>query len=190
MKIELDNETNELIDRIASFPWFESVGKCNLEGVSPVKNWSQVKKQLIAYKWYNFRIVIGNVHSELIKDYLDSVSPTYESRCQNFETIWSKLEMIVDELDSNVLDRKISYLSEVDESLKTEVLRSAKVDILRCLLEHHFREVAEPIFYIPRVLPIYEAGHFPCGWDGKMISSDWDGVDDLPSIPEGRLRVY
>lgn len=42
-----------------------------------------------------------------------------------------------------------------------------------------------PMFFVPRLLPVYSAGHFPCGWEGPKLNEGWEG-----ELPNSRLIVY
>jgi len=62
---------------------------------------------------------------------------------------------------------------------------SVSWDLMEICIETEFNDICEPIFFLNRVLPWYQGGHFPCGWDGPKLEETWDGV-----IPPGRLIVF
>ena len=64
--------------------------------------------------------------------------------------------------------------------LPSGMLQPILVDINRAALEIAYRRrfPKAPVFF-ERLLKVYEAGHLPCGWDGKM--SDW---------PAGMVMVF
>jgi hypothetical protein len=55
-------------------------------------------------------------------------------------------------------------------------IHSVQWDILGALMENSYLGSGHPCLFFLELLWVYEAGHFPCGWDGR-----W---------PEGKLRVY
>jgi len=60
--------------------------------------------------------------------------------------------------------------------IQDEVLKSTTRDIYGALMENGFLTSGHQCFFFLELLLVYEAGHFPCGWDG-----DW---------PQGALVVY
>jgi hypothetical protein len=65
---------------------------------------------------------------------------------------------------------------------------SVSWDLLGTLLECEFGDVTPGCFYLSRLLPIYRAGHFPCGWTGPKLDTDW-AVGDKP-LPDGEILIY
>jgi len=64
--------------------------------------------------------------------------------------------------------------------LSADMLQPILVDINRAALEVAYRRKfpKAPVFF-ERLLKVYEAGHLPCGWDGRM--NRW---------PEGNLMAF
>jgi hypothetical protein len=73
----------------------------------------------------------------------------------------------------------------VSEKGRKNVRDALSWDIMLICLEHEYRDVTEPFFYIPLLDPWYAAGHFPCGWDGDEFPDDWDGGTRF-----GQLMVF
>lgn len=80
---------------------------------------------------------------------------------------------------------KIPSKTGVPEVFVEKLKPKLSLDIMRICLEHGYRDLVEPPFFIPILDPWYAAGHLPCGWDGKEFPEGWDGV-----IRSGRLMVF
>lgn len=65
---------------------------------------------------------------------------------------------------------------QIKQRLDIELVYSVRWDILMALMENTYIRSGHSAFFHLELLTIYEAGHFPCGWQG-----DW---------PKGKLIVY
>jgi hypothetical protein len=65
---------------------------------------------------------------------------------------------------------------------------SLRWDLLGTLLEREFEDVVAPQFYVPVLLPIYRAGHFPCGWTGPTLDTYWSG--SRAPLPAGAVLIH
>lgn len=72
-------------------------------------------------------------------------------------------------------ERKIVPFQE-EHGLDIAVVHSVQWDILGALMENTYMSSGHSAFFFLELLMVYEAGHFPCGWQG-----DW---------PQGKLIVY
>jgi hypothetical protein len=55
--------------------------------------------------------------------------------------------------------------------------------------EFEFCEVQAPAFFVPEILPVLRAGHYPCGWIGESYPCKIDEVGTLHA-PTGQLQVF
>lgn len=54
------------------------------------------------------------------------------------------------------------------QRLNEKILANLQWDLLHVLLENAYRDIeGRPTFFLD-LLDIYEAGHFPCGWEGSV----------------------
>jgi hypothetical protein len=65
---------------------------------------------------------------------------------------------------------------QVKHGLDLVLVHSVQWDILGALMENSYLGSGHKAFFFLELLLIYEAGHFPCGWEGE-----W---------PHGMVRVY
>jgi len=61
-------------------------------------------------------------------------------------------------------------------------------DILGILVEREFDDVTAPAFYIPVLLPVYQAGHLPCGWTGPKLDTYWSSGS--APLPKGEILIH
>ena len=173
----MTSETKEMIGKLNAIRWFENCGKNKTERYPHAKSKQDAISKLTSRAWSNFAIPITN-----------------RSRNQVFEREWD-----VDEY--NAICIKVStfgvsdVMSKVDPKIskfigsETKIHEAIRLDIMNILWESEFSNYVTPIFYCPRIYPVYVAGLLPCGWDGEHLPEDWNGrnTEDLPA---GRLRVY
>jgi hypothetical protein len=107
-----------------------------------------------------------------------------EQRCWSRTNDWNPL---ADELRPLIVSFVESALpnSAVPQKIAEKIKHKIAWDIMFICLEHEYRDVVNPLFYIPLLDPWYAAGHFPCGWDGAEFPEDWDGV-----IVGGKVIVF
>lgn len=155
--------------RIKSINWFAHCGErfsldLSME-TTPVTNWSQA-----------------------ITFCKDSVWENVELEAQNQLTVWLHLhdhanyqkwnEIVVAHKKAvvNPLTDNILTPFQAKHSLDIVLVHSVQWDILGALMENSYLSSGHRAFFFLELLMIYEAGHFPCGWDGE-----W---------PHGTLCVY
>ena len=80
-----------------------------------------------------------------------------------------------------------SILSKIDGE-DSDLIRMIRLDV-----GWTAGEVEDPIhelnFFTTRILPIYQSGQLPCGWQGKRISRNWAG-NSLADLPAGKIVVF
>jgi hypothetical protein len=65
---------------------------------------------------------------------------------------------------------------QAKHGLDIALVHSVRWDILGALMENAYLRSGHSAFFFLEMLTVYEAGRFPCGWQGE-----W---------PKGRLLVY
>jgi hypothetical protein len=169
----MKNKTKTFIENMKYLPWLREVGKTHdLPGTSPVKSLSAAIKFSKSLKWSNFHTAIMNRDMALMRQKIDLSSKEYN--------------------DTAVEIRTFSYALG-DEMAKGSVASHFNGDIRGFIcgaaFEVEFADVTPQLLYVPLLLPVFEAGHLPCGWDGKALNNDWKG-NSFKDIPEGLIRVY
>jgi hypothetical protein len=155
--------------RINSINWFVHCGEAfSAEismGVKQVTSWSQAMESCKAPEWENA-----------------------ELEAQNQLTLWLHLhdranyqrwnDIVVDHKNTivNPLTDKILAPFEAKHNLELAFVHSVQWDVLGALMENSYLASGHSVFFFLELLTIYEAGHFPCGWQGE-----W---------PQGKLLVY
>jgi len=125
---------------------------------------------------------------DAIESCKDSVWENVELEANNQLTLWLHLNDratyqhwndIVDAQKSAILnpltDQKIIPF-QTKHGLDITLVHCVQWDILGALMENAYLGSGHQAFFFLELLMIYEAGHFPCGWNGE-----W---------PKGTLRVF
>jgi hypothetical protein len=117
--------------------------------------------------------------------------PVWENaqlEAQNQLTLWLHLndwasyrrwnEIVVAHKDATVssLTEKILAPFQAKHGLDIALVHSVQWDILGALMENSYLRSGHSAFFFLKLLTVYEAGRFPCGWQGE-----W---------PKGKLLVY
>jgi hypothetical protein len=169
----MKNETSIFLGKIEKLPWLKEVGKTHkLAGTSPVKSLSAAITFSKSLKWSNFDTAIMN-RSMAIKG--------------------QKIDLSSKEYNDTVVEIRTAAYALGNEIAKEGVASHFNGDIRGFIcgaaFEVEFLDIAPQLLYIPLLLPIFEAGHLPCGWDGKALKNDWKG-NSYKDIPEGLIRVF
>lgn len=64
-----------------------------------------------------------------------------------------------------------------------------RLDFNEIAAEIEFSSYESIPFFSKLLLPIYLAGHLPCGWRGKPMAQKWNG-NSLADMPEGKIIVF
>ena len=160
---------------IFSYQFFVRSGT-QLEGaVAVVPDWSQAIMSFKASKWENCRLMARNA--------LDRFVQLAEwSRSQEWNPFVREIRPRVDAFVINLVQEGFIPCQWVEP----RVTASLCWDITMICLEHKYRDLVKPIFYIPYLDYWYSRGYFPCGWEGEEFPDHWDGV----VRDKGRLMVF
>jgi hypothetical protein len=135
-------------------------------GVKQVDSWAKAVKSCTNGVWEDVELEANNQLTMWLADH----------DRKKFEKNWNKL---VDQHKAESINR----LSEEkwipfqkEHGLDISIVHSARWDVLGALMENSYMSSNHRCFFFLELLMVYEAGHFPCGWQGE-----W---------PEGALVVY
>ena len=169
----MKHEVQAKLDSIFSYPFFQSVGTPLPASVTPLKSWPAAAKMCRSHKWETCQLMARN-----------TLQRSTEKLSWHRSEEWNA---IVRELRPSIrafIDSLLAKFPLQDKALKN-VKEALSWDITFICLEHEYRDIVSPIFYIPAVEPWYAAGRFPCGWDGDEFPDAWDGI-----IRGGQLMVF
>ncbi|MFD0588391.1 hypothetical protein ACFQZE_10295 [Paenibacillus sp. GCM10027627] len=155
------------LERIEKIPWFVNCGKpLDIQINLPVKyvgSWVEAKKKYNLLIWENTSLEARNE----LTDYLQ------EKAYKQFDC-WNDL---MKEIRPFIEIHVEPHLQEPKErfNLDKGFIDNVKWDIANAIMEDTYSRFYKKKFFLD-LLSIYEAGSFPCGWEGK-----W---------PKGTLLVY
>jgi hypothetical protein len=175
-------EVKVKLDSIFNYPFFQSVGSSLPPTVTPLKSWSAASKMCRSHKWETCQLMARNALQGKIEARYpeDTVNHYFWHRHQE----WNPIVIEIRPLVHSFIDGLLPKFPLQDKALKN-VRDDLSWDIMGICLEFEYRDIVEPIFYMPVVEPWYAKGHFPCGWDGDEFSDRWDGV-----VKGGQLMVF
>ncbi len=167
-------ETFDLIQGMKLVPWFQNVGKpIENKSFMQVGSWKLAMKNSQSDNWEAIQLQVTNYTKFLL-------NTNHFTRFDSWNPI---LREVKAELNAQVgpsVD-STANTNKLPVSFKNTVMW----DLFSACMETEFQDVVEPMFFLPRALPVYAKGHFLCGWDGEKMSDYFRGV-----WPNGRLIVY
>jgi hypothetical protein len=101
-------------------------------------------------------------------------------RAQEWNGIAAELRRLI----AGVVARSVEPVAATFK-LELDFRSAVSWDMLLICMETEFSDLVPPMFFVPRLLPVYTAGHFPCGWEGPKLNEGWEG-----ELPNSRLIVY
>lgn len=175
-----NKKINDLFDNLRSISWFSQCGK-SANQWETARSWPTACKLLADARWQNFTLELINRYREI----LWSKIPISEIR--SFEDAWNDRADVVDnQIDAFCVEELWSRLPFEDAKSFNLTVRKE----LRCMaMEADNSEILPPVFFQPLLLPVYKAGHLPCGWSGVAMPQNWRG-NSLADLPSGRLIVF
>lgn len=150
---------------IYAYPFFEAIGRPLPESVLAANGWGIAAKKCSSRKWSNCCLIARNTLFDILQ------RRSWERGVKDLEALSHELGPLI----NSFVDRLLSKTT-LPQSLFEEVKPRVAWDIYFICIEHEYRDLAEPLFYVPCLDPWYAAGHFPCGWDGKQFPEDWEGI--------------
>jgi hypothetical protein len=164
-----DFAPTDVAARIQAIDLFSRIGEpvdLNLSmGVERVGSWPEAVASCSAVHWENVELEAQNQLTSWLHDY----------DRENYRK-WNQL----------VIDFKATVINPVTEGqlspfvaargLPVEVIHCTQWDLLGALMANAYLPSGHRCFFFMELLEVYEAGHFPCGWNGE-----W---------PAGKLVVF
>ncbi|GAA5496113.1 hypothetical protein Rhal01_02294 [Rubritalea halochordaticola] len=175
----LDEAIRDYENVLHSIPLFSNVGDLIEDSERSVKNWYEVYTLISKQnKWLNFKNVITNVIADVGFEFdLDEAFHEIEKISGNFVDSFFKGFEEPEIFHSAAASGKLDYHVKWDLNfLGVERVLSTETNNY-------------PKFFTDMIFPWYQKGHFPCGWNGKMIKQSWEGKA-LKDLPNGKVRVY
>jgi len=149
----------EIREKLDNFPWFDRCGVDNPIGsaleVRAVDSWSEAEQHFSGPDWET----VGNDAANAVTLYLSSHHAVKYQQ-------WNEIVEDVRETVIKLVSPKALDLQNQQGFTKT-FCDCVNWDVLHALMTMAYADCRPPGFFI-ELLKIYEAGHFPCGWEG-----DW-----------------
>jgi hypothetical protein len=141
-----------------------------------VGSWHEALKLCHSETWNALQLMTKNRHA-------GQVNRLNWGRFQDWNPVCAELRPEV----AKIVD---SCLARVRETHKvtTDLQNTLSWDLLGLLLEREFDDVTPPAFSLIIIFPIYKAGHFPCGWTGPKLDTDWSSGSK--PLPAGEVLIY
>jgi hypothetical protein len=167
-------ETSDVLRSMEDWPWFECVGEpVSDPGVIAVSSWEEAVEPYRSFVWECLRLQVNNVNYSVVlqRDWHQAQrwNPTVVEVKQALKPLLGRVRALGLRLS---LPEKAFYFQ-------------VEWDLIGICMETEYAEICPPLFSVPVLAPWYRGGHFPCGWDGPVLDTDWDG-----EFPPYRLYVH
>lgn len=151
---------SDVSNRLKNIDWFSQCGHPTSFDLTPeikqVKTWSQAIKSSKKQTWENFQLEAQNqLTLFLFHNYREQYRKWNEITREHKKTIIEPL-----------IEQKIRPF-QIANNLEIELVHSVQWDILSALMENSYMNCSHKSIFFLELLMVYEAGHFPYGWEGK-----------------------
>ncbi|MBK8036243.1 MAG: hypothetical protein IPK22_03790 [Verrucomicrobiaceae bacterium] len=75
--------------------------------------------------------------------------------------------------------------TKITDPKTNEITNSICQDLMDMCCEVEFADLVPPLFALPRVLPVYQAGRLPIDWEGPEIDTYW--ASSAKELPQGKI---
>jgi hypothetical protein len=153
--------------RLETIPWFVNCGTVHPVGIGGpiqwVDTWEQARALYAEQAWEDITLAASNsLRLFLHQKYLNAYSE------------WRRIR----EESQRILLRSVipaAHDFAARNSLGQRFVDCVEWDIGMALQESAYSKLRPPRFFTTVLLPVYEAGHFPCGWagawpDGQLVA--------------------
>ncbi len=174
--MKLNSKLSGFINELSKVKWFSNCGKLSekeYKDISVLKSWAEAKRIYKTKKWEKFITATSNRTVDIL----------WEQGLREDE-LNKRGDEVLECVEYVLKEFSLFETVGADDSLKWKI----ELDLRVMLTEVNTSELVPPLFGLPVVWPWYKQGNLPCGWDGKMISEDWNG-NSYKELPEGKLRV-
>jgi hypothetical protein len=170
------DESLKLLEEIGELPLFPHLGEPCALGLPLVRSWSEALRSCATLKWESVTLMAKNRSAGLMHKLDWHRAQTWNPTC---EVVRPQVDSIADEAV-----RRVASERRVTDAFRNCV----RWDLQAMVLEMEFADVLPPVFHYPRLLPIYRAGHFPCGWSGPKLDTYWSSSQK--PMPNGEILIY
>lgn len=169
----MNQRTATKLSDLKSFPWFASAGRATGSDYLTASNWTEAVELSAGEVWSSVQLQIKN-----------RIAGDVRKRDYKRSEEWNA---IAAELRSEVAVIAATAVTPIEKAfrLKADFRGAVSWDMLMICLETEFSDLMSPMFFVPRLQPVYAAGHFPCGWEGAKLNEDWAGAP-----PNLQLIIY
>lgn len=168
--------TQELLAELKSTPLLGHIGLPNTLGHRSVGSWCEALELCHSESWDSLQLMTKNRNANVV-DRLNW------DRGQEWNVVCAALRPEI----ATIIESSFHRVRETHR-VTTNLQNSMSWDMLGILLEREFEDVTPPSFYIPSLLPIYRAGHLPCGWTGSALDTCWSSGS--APLPVGEIMVF
>lgn len=155
--------TRDTLDRLLGRELFTNVGQPLPDSVVAVDSWELAAKKTTKRVYRDIKFRAQNLLTSTL--------------CQVASDEYQEWNNLVDEFEAYLNGKIVAQICrlKLSEELTTTVNKTLQRDLINIALETDYSEYVPPGFS-SSLLPWYEQGHFPCGWQG--------------TYPAGKLFVY
>lgn len=155
--------SNLATERLLKIKWLSMAGNhISMPDVTFAKSLNEAENYLSASEWENATLEEAN-----------EISAFLAKRHPALFQEWNDVAKDAKLFFLNEIKSKIIHLNGFDNVL---LLQCIEWDVIHYLIEDFYSEKLKSPLFFHRLISIYEAGHFPCGWFGN-----W---------PKGQLVMY
>jgi hypothetical protein len=169
----VNSRTTQKLTELDSFAWFTKVGQPFDGNSLLIRGWQEAVESSSSEIW-------SSVQHQVKNHMADEVARKNYARFEEWNVVAEKIRKVITVIFNKRIDPVVKQFR-----LKSDFRDSVTWDMLMICMETEFTDVIPPMFAVPRLLPIYAAGHFPCGWEGPILTTDWNG-----ELGNWRLAVY
>jgi hypothetical protein len=159
--------------KLEALQWFANVGQPMAGDCRAVQTWTQAVESCTGEVWSAVQLQVKNRFAREVRE------KSYV-RSEEWNGIAAELRKLIAIVATNSIAPIVKRFN-----LNPNFQGCVSWDMLMICLETEFSELVPPSFFVPRLLPVYETGHFPCGWEGPKLLEGWEG-----ELPSWRLIVY
>jgi hypothetical protein len=158
MNPEIATQYAQLCERMRKIAWFSSVGESTqLTLPFPhrfVRDVEAAKADIAQPQWAEWTLERGNATTSFLH-------AQFRSR---YAGQWNKIVVIAKSFLQHELEPK--FLPELARTLpgSKAAIDSVRWDLISALMESAYADCNPPVFFTD-LIPVYEAGHLPVGWD-------------------------
>ena len=159
-------ETAEMLHRLSAAPLLAEI----LSPIEPsddlvrvAKTWTEAVQLIEGEVWTALQLQVKNRLAREVRE-------ADFARSQAWNAIAGELRAEI----VSLLERKT--VAETVRAVQSDaVIHSIRWDLLSICMETEFSDLVAPRLSVPRLLPWYERGRLPCGWDGPVLDTGWRG---------------